>query len=64
MIGKVIEGRYTGASVHKLPDKNILFIVTEKGNKVALSKSNVISIDDITEQYSSDYRTVIRTAVL
>lgn len=59
MIGKVIEGRYTGASVHKLPDKNILFIVTEKGNKVALSKSNVISIDDITEQYSSDYRKVL-----
>lgn len=59
MIGKVIEGRYTGASVHKLPDKNILFIVTENGNKVALSKSNVISIDDITEQYSSDYRKVL-----
>lgn len=54
MIGKVIEGRYTGAVVNKLPDKNVLFIVTEDNNKIALSKSNVISIDDVTDQYFSD----------
>lgn len=53
MIGKVIDGRYAGASVNKLPDKNVLYIQTEDGIKVALSKKNVISIDDVTEQYSS-----------
>ena len=26
MIGKVIEGRYAGAVVNKLPDKNVLFM--------------------------------------
>ena len=51
MIGKVIEGHYKGASVNKLPDKNVLFIQTKDGTKIALSKSNVISIDDVTDQY-------------
>ena len=37
MIGKVIEGHYKGASVNKLPDKNVLFIQTEDGTKIALS---------------------------
>lgn len=59
MIGKVIEGRYVGASVNKVPDKNILFIQTEDGTKIALSKSNVISIDDVTEQYPSGGRKVM-----
>ena len=27
MIGKVIEGRYVGASICKLPEKNVLFII-------------------------------------
>lgn len=53
MIGKVIEGHYKGASVNKLPDKNVLFIQTEDGTKVALTKNNTISIDDVTEQYPS-----------
>ena len=59
MIGKVIEGRYEGASVKKLPDKNILYIQTEDGTKIALSKSNVISIDDVTDQYPSYGRKVM-----
>lgn len=53
MIGKVIEGRYEGASVNKLSDRNILYVQTEDGTKVTLSKSNTISIDDVTEQYPS-----------
>lgn len=53
MIGKVIEGRYAGASVHKLSDKNVFFVQTEDGRKVALSKSNAISIEDVSEQYPS-----------
>ena len=44
MIGKVIEGRYAGASVNKLPDKNVLFIQTEDGTKIALSNNNAISM--------------------
>lgn len=59
MIGKVIEGRYAGASVNKLLDKNILFVVTDDGDKVALSKSNVISIDDVTDQYPHYGRKVL-----
>lgn len=59
MIGKVIEGRYAGASVNKLLDKNVLFIQTEDGNKIAISKSNAISIDDVTDQYPSYGRKVL-----
>ena len=59
MIGKVIEGRYAGASVNKLPDKNVLYIQTEDGTKIALSKSNAISIDDVTDQYPSYGRKVM-----
>lgn len=53
MIGKVIEGRYVGASICKLPEKNVLFIETEDGERIALSKKNAISIDDVTNQYPS-----------
>lgn len=53
MIGKVIEGRYTGASVNKLLDKNFLFIETEDGERIALSKKNIVSITDVTDQYPS-----------
>lgn len=53
MIGKVIEGRYVGASICKLPEKNVLFIETEDGERIALSKKNAISIDDVTDQYPS-----------
>lgn len=59
MVGKVIEGRYAGASVNKLPDRNVLFIQTEDGTKIALSKSNAISIDDVTDQYPSYGRKVM-----
>ena len=51
MIGKVIEGRYAGSEIHKLPDKNVLFIQTDEGERIALSKKNVASMDDVTEQY-------------
>ena len=44
MIGTVIEGRYVGASVNKLSDRNILYIQTEDGTKVTFSKNNTISI--------------------
>lgn len=53
MIGKVIEGRYIGSGVYKLPDKNVLFIQAEDGTKIAISKSNAISIDDVSDQYHS-----------
>lgn len=53
MIGKVFEGRYAGANICKVPDKNVLFIETDDGDRIALSQKNVISIDDVTEQYSS-----------
>lgn len=53
MIGKVIEGRYAGASVNKLTDRNTLFIETDDGSRIALSKNNAISVDDVTEQYPS-----------
>ena len=59
MNGKVIEGKYAGANVNKVPDKNLLFIQTEDGNKIPLSKSNDISIDDITDQYVSNARKTI-----
>lgn len=59
MIGKVIEGRFTGAILNKLPDKNILYIQTEDGTKIALSKSNAISIDDVTDQYPSYGRKIL-----
>lgn len=54
MIGKVIDGRYSGSGVYKLPEKNVLFIQTDDGEKIALSKQNVLSIDDVSEQYSYD----------
>ena len=53
MIGKVVEGRYLGSNICKLPDKNVLFIEAEDGEKIALSKKNAISIDDVTDQYPS-----------
>lgn len=59
MIGKVIEGRYEGAHICKLPDKNLLFIETEDGERIALSKKNAISIDDITDHYPSMGRKVM-----
>lgn len=59
MIGKVIDGKYAGGYVHKLPDKNVLFIQTEDGKKVALSKQNAISIEDITDQYPSNAKKIL-----
>lgn len=53
MIGKVIEGRYAGANICKLPDKNVLYIETDDGERIALSKKNVVSITDATDQYPS-----------
>ena len=51
MIGKVIEGRFAGAAVHRLAEKNVLYIEREDGAKIALSKKNVISIENVTDQY-------------
>ena len=59
MIGKVVDGRYAGCYVHKLPDKNVIFIQTEDGQRIALSKQNVISIDDVTDQYPSNAKKVL-----
>lgn len=53
MIGKVIEGRYVGANICKHPDKNVLYIETEDGERIALSKKNIVSITDVTDQYPS-----------
>lgn len=51
MIGKIIEGRYVGSEVHKHPERNVLYIQTQEGQKVALSKNNIISMDDVSSQY-------------
>ena len=59
MIGKVIKGRYAGANVIKIPDRNGIYIQSEDGRKVAISKSNTISVDDVTAQYSSYGKKVI-----
>lgn len=59
MVGKVIDGRYTGASINKLPDKNVLYIQTEDGAKIALSKNNAISIDDVTDQYPCNGKKIL-----
>lgn len=59
MIGKVIEGRYTGAVVNKFPDKQGFYIQTDDGTKVAVSKQNAISIDDVTKQYPSTAKRTI-----
>lgn len=53
MIGKVVEGRYTGGSVHRVPDKNAFYIQTEDEDIIALSKKNAISVTDVTDQYPS-----------
>ena len=52
MIGKVIEGRFVGAGIHTLPDKNVLYIETAEGKKIGLSKKNALSIVDISERHS------------
>ena len=53
MIGRVVEGRYAGANICKLPDKNILYIETDDGERIALSKKNIVSITDVTDHYPS-----------
>lgn len=59
MIGKVAEGRYEGNYVHSFSDKRGLYIQTENGEKIAISKTNAISIDDVTEQYPSTAKRTI-----
>lgn len=56
MIGFVIDGRYAGSSLNKRPDINMLLIETKDGDRIAISKENVVSIDDVTEQYSTNGR--------
>ena len=52
MIGKVIDGRYAGSGVYKFPDNNVLVIQIPDGEKIALSKDNILSIENVTAQYS------------
>ena len=52
MIGKVIEGRFVGAGIYRLPEKNVLYIETAEGKKIGLSKKNALSIVEISERYS------------
>lgn len=59
MIGKVAEGRYEGNYVHSFSDKRGLYIQTENGEKIAISKTNAISIDDVTKQYPSTAKRTI-----
>lgn len=59
MIGKVVEGRFSGCSICKQSESNLLFIETEDGSEIALSKRNIISIDDISESYSSGEHKVL-----
>jgi len=52
MIGKIIEGRYAGAGVYRSSEDNLLHIQTEDGLSVALSKENIITMEDVTKQSS------------
>lgn len=52
MIGFVLSGRYAGGELIKRPDCNMLFIETQDGERIAISKENAVSIEDVTEQYS------------
>ena len=51
MIGKIIEGRYVGSEIHKLPGHSALIIQTQDGEEIALSKNNIISMDDVSSRY-------------
>lgn len=59
MIGFVIDGRYIGSSVYMLPEKNVLYILTEDDDKIALSQKNVISVDSVAN-YNGEGKKVIR----
>ena len=59
MLGRVVEGRYAGASVHRLPDRNVLYFQTEDGRKIALSRKNVLSVENVTDQYPDYGRKVM-----
>lgn len=59
MIGQVIDGCYAGSGVYKLPGKNVLYIQTDNGEKIALSQKNAVSIEDVTAQYSANGKKVI-----
>ena len=54
MIGKVIEGRFAGAGIHRLPEKNMLYIETESGERIPLSKKNALSVTDASEKYPAN----------
>lgn len=53
MIGKIIEGRYAGSEIHKLPGHNALIVQTQDGQEIALSKNNIISMGDVSSRYPS-----------
>lgn len=54
MIGFVLSGRYAGGKLNKHPDCNMLFIETQDGERITISKENAVSIEDVTEQYSTN----------
>lgn len=54
MIGFVLSGRYAGGELNKHPDCNMLFIETQDGERITISKENAVSIEDVTEQYSTN----------
>lgn len=53
MVGRVVDGLYKDCEVHKLPDRNVLFIVTKDAKRIAINKENVVSIEDVTAEYST-----------
>ena len=59
MIGTVLEGRHAGCAVHRLSEQNLLYIQAKDGTQVALSKKNVITIDDVTDRYPDYGKKVI-----
>ena len=59
MIGTVLEGRHAGCAVYRLSEQNLLYIQAKDGTQVALSKKNVITIDDVTDRYPDYGKKVI-----
>lgn len=54
MIGFVLSGRYADGEINKRPECNMLFIETRDGEIISISKENAVSIEDVTEQYSTN----------
>lgn len=59
-VGRVIEGYHSGCKVFKLVEKNVLFLYTKDGSKIPVSRKNTVSIDDVTDQYSTNGAKVLK----